>query len=175
MTIQPCGHGNCEDCLRRISNSDAANCPLCRTPILKYVPNYDLIEITEKVNRDTSYWGRRLMETVNIPGETIQISDSIKPYCKLLCYRLAISNVLKAIDTTMTLEEYEEVDKMKNIFTRCLHKTNANIEDAFTWLKVLNLPLSVHAYLVEEIAEWYDIKYFLEKNEAVWIMHALSI
>ena len=110
VTLQPCGHGNCSECANRIIESDNPSCPLCRASVVKHVPNYDLIEITEKVKLDTSFWGRRLMETVSIPGQTIEISEKIKPFCKILYCRLALEDMLKKIDVVMTLDETKEMD-----------------------------------------------------------------
>lgn len=173
--MQPCGHGNCSDCINRIMEADNPTCPLCRTQITKVVPNYDLIEITENITLDTTFWGRRLMEIVAMPGQTIEVSEEIKPLCKMLCYRIALTDTFKKIKETMNMEQTEEVNKFKAIITKCLYKADIDIHDAFMWLKVLKLPICVHSFLIEELSEWYEIKYFLEKQNASWIINAITI
>ena len=57
---------------------------MCRVEIEHNTPNYDLIQITERVEYEDEYWGRRLLELIDIPGEEIQLSDKILPFSKLL-------------------------------------------------------------------------------------------
>lgn len=176
MTIQPCGHGGCEKCIDILfARHTNPTCPICRTNIEKKIPNYDLRTITDCVEADPTYWGRRLIEIVRMPGEEINISDSIRPYCQLLCYRFAFEPILDEIKEEMTLQQQEEVDKLRYILTKCLHKNDVAIEDAYKWLKVLNVKPCVEIYLVEKILEWYETKYFLEKHDALWIIDALRI
>lgn len=165
VVLQPCGHGGCTECIETLQSiHDESNCPICRENIISHRPNYDLREITDSVGMQESYWGRRLMETIQIPGQNICISEDIRKFCKILCYRIAVQ-----------FDEKEEMHKFCRIFLRTLRKADTTVDDAFSWLKVFRLPIEVHAYMVEQTLEFYENKYFLEKHDALWIMDAISI
>lgn len=176
VILQPCGHGGCSTCIDTLqSREQDAKCPICRATIQASPPNYDLREITSNVERQHTYWGRRLMEIVDLPGNAIEISPSIEPFCKIICYRLSLDIMLKEIKDTMTSEQKIEIYRFKEIWKRAMIKSNICIEDAMSWLKVFELPYCVHQNMIEFVLEFYEKKYFLEKHNAMWIMDAIRV
>ena len=179
VSLQPCGHGICTICISNLELRDECpNCPVCRTPIEGHAPNFDLKTMCDDVEIDPTYWGRRLVEVIHLPNQTIEISDEIRPFCKLLCYRIAYSDYLNDMsnDTiSWSHEDKEKVQKIIKVFSRCIKKNNIEIENAFKWIKVLNFKTAIENYIVNKILNFYEIKEFLEEKNASWIIDALSI
>ena len=115
------------------------------------------------------------MEIVDLPGHKIEISASIEPFCKILCYRISLDTILKEIHDTMTREQKKEIESFKQIWKRTMIKSDICVEDAMTWLKVFDLPICVHHDMIEFVVEFYEKKYFLERHDALWIMDAIRV
>ena len=70
--LQPCGHGLCSTCIAKLEERDELiRCPTCRKIIETYTKNYDLRTICDDIETDPTFWGRKLMELVNLPGTEI--------------------------------------------------------------------------------------------------------
>jgi len=175
VVIQPCGHGGCSVCIEKIRIREDAKCPICRGPIENASPNYELREITNSVDRQDTYWGRRIMEIVDLPGQNIEISSNIEPFCEILFYRLTLDTLFQELKDTITEEQQEEIDKFKRIWTKTMLKSNISIEDAMSWLKIFDMPHCLHTNMINYVLEFYEKKYFLEKYDALWIMSAIRI
>lgn len=179
VSLHPCGHGICKTCIGSLElREEIVKCPQCRCIVEKHQPNYDLRTMTDEVESDPTYWGRRLMEVVQLPGSQIEISDEIRPFCKLICTRIIYGNTLKYIDPDSdNWNESEEdcVQKILKIFSKCINKNNVQIEEAFKWIKALNFEMHLENYIYQKIINFYDIKHFLDEKKASWIIDALSI
>lgn len=179
VSLQPCGHGICTTCIANLELRDElAKCPLCRKTIEGHTPNWDLRTMCDNVEADPTYWGRRLMEVVQLPGSQIEISDEIRPFCKLICTRIIYGNTLKYIDPDSehwNESEQECVEKLLRIFSRCINKNNVDIEESFKWIKALNFEMNLENYIFQKIINFYEVKQFLDEKKASWIIDALSI
>lgn len=179
VSLHPCGHGICLHCISNLELRDEElKCPLCRKEITSHAPNYDMRTICDEIEADPTYWGRRLMEVVQLPGSQIEISDEIRPFCKLLCSRIVYSSIFKYIDSeseNWTDEENLAVEKLLRIFSKCINKNNIEIDEAFKWIKALNFEIHFENYVFTKIINFYEIKHFLDEKNASWIIDALSI
>lgn len=178
VTLQPCGHGGCQVCIQKlIERSEVASCPVCRTLIVNTTPNYDLKTITDEVESDPSFWGRRLLEILHLPGQQVVISEKIRPYTKLICNRLVYNRAFRELGEVSTWGDDEKiiVNKIVKIFTNTMKKQETDIEEAFMWLKILNFNKHIDNYITAKILNWYEIKIFLDEMDALWIVDALSI
>ena len=176
VVLQPCSHGLCETCVNTLKNrNENPLCPVCRTSIVQSKPNYDLREITNDVDRQDTYWGKRLMEIVDLPGQEIEINIQMEPFCKIVCYRLSLDSLFDQITDNISNEQQKELKKFKEIWRRTMMKSDVSIEDAMTWLKVFRFPPIVHRDMIEYVLEFFEKKYFLEKYDALWIMDAIRV
>lgn len=179
INLHPCGHGICTICLQTLQLRDElAKCPLCREIIEGSSPNWDLRTMCDNIESDPTYWGRRLLEVVNLPGTEIEISDQIRPFCKLICTRIIYSSTFKYIVTepeNWNESEQNCVEKFLKTFSKCINKNNIDIDEAFKWIKALNFEKHLEIYIFQKIANFYEIKLFLDEKKASWIIDALSI
>lgn len=175
-TYQPCGHGACAECTTRLYvEQDDPICPQCRVPIEHNTPNYDLKNITDGVDRDSSYWGRRLMELINIPGTKIEISDNFRPFCKLICVRLIYTDTLNHLTEIYSDEEKDQIDNLKKVMCKTFRQNDVSLEDAYLWIDILSLPARVSTEYKSYLLGWYHKKEFLKEKDAVWLMDVFSL
>lgn len=173
---QPCGHGACAQCTTTLYvNDDQPKCPLCREEIEHNTPNYDLIQITENVEYEESYWGRRLLELIDLPGEEIQLSDKILPFSKLLCTRLVYADILKYVTEIWSDREKEDIENLKKVMCKTFRKNDVSFSDAHMWIDIMQLPTPVESHLKVFLLEWFKVKDFLKEKEALWVMDVFSL
>lgn len=172
----PCGHGACGQCTTRIYiDNDNPQCPLCRVEIEHNTPNYDLIQITERVEYEDDYWGRRLLELIDIPGEEIQLSEKILPFSKLLCTRLVYAETLKYVTEIWSDRETEDIENLKKVMCKTFRNNDVILSEAYMWVEIMKLPTSVEAHFKVFLLEWFKIKNFLKEREAMWVMDVFSL
>lgn len=178
----PCGHGACSKCMiqyKEHKEDEELTCPLCRQEIKAEFENYELQEITNKVNTDElSYWSRRLVEAVELPGVSITINDQIKSMSKSLFTRLVYKDEIRMLENAeeilWTIDEKQKVKMLSNTFIKALLRSDMESKEALNWITVLNVPTNVENVLLANVHKFYKAKQFLTEIDGEWLLDAFS-
>ena len=100
MTLQPCGHSLCQDCLDEYrSKSDEGEeitCPKCREIIIEEKPSYDMIDLMPD-EYETRIWSQKLVDNFERVGITVNVTPKIEIMSKLLTTRVVNDDIIQAI------------------------------------------------------------------------------
>jgi hypothetical protein len=156
-------------------HNEEPDCPMCREKIEGNSPNYDLKQMTDNVEFDSSYWGRRLMEIVHIPGEPIAISDKLRPFAKMLTMRMVYDDTFKELSEIRSDHEIRDIESLRSIMCKAFRRNDVSLDDAYIWVEILSLPERIAIEYKTYLLQWYRVKNFLQEKDALWVMDVFKL
>lgn len=183
VTIQPCGHGICVNCIETLENittgGDLPLCPLCREAIVRTKPNYDLRELTNNVTgyERSGFWEKQICNMQKLQGRKITFSKELRMYSKPICIRLAYDDVIVNISNApvnWNSDQRDAVSALKNALARAVLRSDDDMDVVSNWITVLSLPTPVETHLVKFFLQWFDSKNFLYELDGAWLLDVLT-
>jgi hypothetical protein len=174
MTMHPCNHGCCEDCIiaYRENSQEDIKCPICREVVIEEKPNYDLIEMLPDP-RNQGYWGKKLMECYDRTGVTVYIHEEVELFAKPILSRVANHSQLQKMKKPWTQEDRKLLSTIKDNFRECIIFSECNFDQSTKWLQVMDFPKPIENYLMSQIMTLFEMKDFLAPMEAEWLLELI--
>lgn len=177
MVLQPCGHGCCQDCVRRyreVSVAGEVNCPQCREVVIEEKPNFDLIDMFPDESVTQEYWAQKLVELSGNSGQQYTLHVDVEIFAKLICSRIINRVAIQAMSGKEREEWTDEEKKLllgiKQELRCCIAALEAEFENIMKWIEVMNYPSNIENYLFSHLTEMYETQKFLAPMDAEWLL-----
>lgn len=182
MTMQPCGHGICKECLGayrdRNEEDEEITCPTCREVIIEEKPNYDMIDLMPD-EYETRIWSQKLVDNFERAGIAVVVTPKVEVMSKLLVTRVINDDIIQSIGR-MQKDEWSDseirlVRGLKQEFTDCINVLEMNFREASKWIQVLSLPPLFENYFITHVLTVFENKSFLKEMDAEWLMDLIPM
>lgn len=183
MTLQPCGHGMCLECLEQYRDTRGDNeeisCPKCREVIIEEKPNYDMIELMPD-EYETRIWSQKLVDNFERAGIAVVVTPKIEIMSKLLVTRVINDDMIQSIGQRMKKDEWSDsevrlVRGLKQEFADCINVLEMDFREASKWIQVLSLPPLFENYFITQVLTMFENKSFLGEMDAEWLLDLIPM
>ena len=183
MTVQPCGHGMCQECLIQYRDTreddEEITCPKCREIIIEEKPNYDMIELMPDTF-ETRIWSQKLVDNFERAGISVNITPKIEIMSKLLATRVMNDDIIQTLGRKINKNEWSDsetrmVRGLKQEFGDCINVLEMDFREASKWIQVLSLPPFFENYFITQTIEMFENRNFLKGMDATWLMDLIPM
>jgi hypothetical protein len=181
MTLQPCGHGMCHECLEhyREAREEELTCPKCREIIIEEKPNYDMID-TMPDDFETRIWSQKLVDNFERAGVTVVVTPKIEVMSKLLVTRVINDDIIQSLGGKINKQEWSDAEIMmvrglKQEFSDCINVLEMDFREASNWIQVLSLPPFFENYFITQTIAVFENRNFLKGMDAMWLLDLIPM